>query len=592
MRNWKKIKLFFKLAWKISPSYIFLLVLHTLLLSGQSLINILLPKFLIDELIGAQRQNYLLLWVGIIILGNFLLNVIKSTVNRFLEIKSIYVREMMSQAMAEKIMNVEFAHLEDPYYLDLKERAIFAINNQNSMESFIQSIASMLRSIVTLLGLITILFTLHYILILILLGTILITLFLNKKFLSYTMQFFKEILPVNRKYGYYINLAFDEKIQKDVRLYQMNNMLTDRVTTYNREINQWFSRYYKKQGLFMGITRIIQILQSAIANIYVGLRVITDRFGPRITIGEFSMYVNASVQFTSQTVGFVENLMNLIQTLGYLDPYMEFMELPNEEDQQGTVPFEGPIETITFDHVSFKYPKSEKLILNDLSFEIKKGEKISIVGLNGAGKTTLIKLLCRLYRPTEGTISINGRDIFEYEHRSYMKEIAAVFQDYKVFAFSIEENITCAPYQADEAAKLMIEKVGLKEKVEGLTNQMASYFGKAYDEEGIEMSGGQSQKIAIARALYKNASLIILDEPTSALDPIAEAEVYAHFNELVGEQTALYISHRMSSSIFCDKILVIDQGKITDYDSHRNLMKKTESLYYKLFNAQAVNYQV
>lgn len=205
----------------------------------------------------------------------------------------------------------------------------------------------------------------------------------------------------------------------------------------------------------------------------------------------------------------------------------------------------------------------------------------------------MIKLICRLYQPTKGKILINGRDIFEYDHKSYMDKIAAVFQDYKLFAFSIDENITCKEINADpERTRTIIKEVGLKEKIDDLPDGLSSLYGKAYDDKGIEMSGGEGQKIAIARALYKDASLIILDEPTSALDPLAEAEIYEHFNSMVGDKTAIYISHRMSSSVFCDRILVIEGGKISAYDTHENLLKNKDSLYAKLFNSQAANYEL
>lgn len=337
--------------------------------------------------------------------------------------------------------------------------------------------------------------------------------------------------------------------------------------------------------------RIINIIQSAIAYGYVGIRVLSDQLGPKISIGSFTMYVNAAIQFTTATVTLGESLMQLIQNLGYLDPYMKFMELP-DETIEGTIPFTGDVETIEFENVSFKYPKSDQLVLDQISFSITKGEKISIVGLNGAGKTTLVKLLCRLYQPTSGVIKVNGMNIFDYDYKTYMDKIAAVFQDYKLFAFTIEENITCKPSKGDERARWIVRDVGLEETIQSLPNGMDRFFGKAYDESGLELSGGEGQKIAIARALYKDASLIILDEPTSALDPIAEAEVYSQFNELVGNKTAIYISHRMSSSVFCDKVLVIENGKVVDFDHHRNLMKKTDGLYYQLFQAQAKNYQL
>jgi len=222
--------------------------------------------------------------------------------------------------------------------------------------------------------------------------------------------------------------------------------------------------------------------------------------------------------------------------------------------------------------------------LDNITFEIREGEKISIVGLNGAGKSTIVKLLCRLYRPDSGTIYINDMDIFEYEHISYLANLAAVFQDFKLFNFSIQENITCKPVGVDnEKVNKILDEVEIREKIESLPKGIQTLFGKEYDIEGVEFSGGQSQKIAIARVLYKDASLVILDEPTSALDPIAEAEIYENFNKMVGDKTAVYISHRMSSSVFCDRILVLNNGRIEAYDTHKKLRENKEGLYYKLF---------
>lgn len=410
--------------------------------------------------------------------------------------------------------------------------------------------------------------------------------------MDYQVNFFQELIPVNRKYGYYVGLSFDDKIQKDIRLYGMNDMLINRVTEYNIEMNSWFSSYYKKQGFYLGLYGVINDLQAALAYGYVALRVLTNAFGGRIGIGSFTMYVNAAINFSRSTVELGDSLIRLMQTLNYLEPFMEFMSLPDEEMVDESIEFEGDIETIEFRNVSFSYPGSDIEVLKDISFKINQGEKISIVGLNGAGKTTLVKLICRLYQPKSGEILINGHNIFDYEHKSYMEKIAAVFQDYKLFALSLDENITCDEVNINtERTMELIEEVGLQDKIENLPNGLASLYGKAYDESGIEMSGGESQKVAIARALYKDASLLILDEPTSALDPLAEADIYENFNKMVGGKTAIYISHRMSSSIFCDKILIIDDGEVIDYDRHRNLLEKKDGLYYKLFNSQSVNYQ-
>lgn len=591
MSNFKKLKMFFALSWEISPAYIFILLGNTLIGSAQIFLNIILPKYLIDELIGACQTDRLIMFGGLIVLSNLLFAFLEKTMKRLLDIKAIYVKEKMDQTMAKKIMNVEFAHLEDPYYLDLKERAVFALNIMNVMQNLINNITIAFKSIATIIGLIIIMISLSWILVVFLIITVVLSLLTYRSFMQYQQNFYQQLIPVNRRYGYYVNLTYDETIQKDIRMFSMNKMLVDRITLYNKEIYKWTNEFSKRRGNYLGMYGVINDLQAVIAYAYVGLRVITDRFGPKIGLGSFTMYVSSAINFTRSTIDLGNSITVIMQMLGYLDPFMEFMSLPDESAQKGKVKFSGEIESIIFENVSFRYPKNEKLVLDNISFSINKSEKISIVGLNGAGKTTLIKLICRLYHPTSGKIYINGHDIFDYDYDSYMKAIATVFQDYKLFAFSIDENITC-DFQNSNTDKVMnlINDVGLDEKIKELPNGISSMFGKAYDEEGIEMSGGQGQKVAIARALYKNASLIILDEPTSALDPLAEAEIYENFNKLVGDKTAIYISHRMSSSVFCDKILIIDGGKVSDFDTHKSLMKKTESLYYKLFTSQAVNY--
>ena len=242
---------------------------------------------------------------------------------------------------------------------------------------------------------------------------------------------------------------------------------------------------------------------------------------------------------------------------------------------------------LNIQHLTKTY--GDKKAVDDLSLHIAPGEIYGFIGHNGAGKTTIVKLLCRLYSPNEGTILINDIPIEEYEKDSYIKQISAVFQDYKLFAYSIKDNID--PTSSVDVEKICAD-VGISEKIEKLPHQYDSLIGKYYDDSGVELSGGQLQKIAIARGLAKDSSLLILDEPTSALDPLAEAEIYENFNQLSKDKMAIYISHRMSSSIFCDRILVIDGGIVSDFDTHQNLMLKKNSLYYKLFTTQAKNYKL
>lgn len=588
----KTIRQFFSLSWRNVPSYMILLFVQTAVSGGQVIVNVVLPKFLIDELTGGCAPQRLLLFGGLIVGSNLFFSWFTLWIKRRMDVQNLYVSQRMEQLLGEKIMSLPYAFLEDPYYLDLKERATFALVNQQAMEGMIRQLANLMEKGMTLFGLTVIMLTLSPALVAILLLLVGCMLLLQRRLSVYQQKIHGMILPVNRRYGYYVNLAFQGETQKDIRLYGLSGMIGERIDWYNQDMTKTFDGFRQRHGFFMGLYSVINDLQAAVSYAYVGLRVMTDWFGRRIRLGSFTMYVNAAVQFSLGVTGFGESVVRLGQLLGYLEPFMELMNLPDEKED-GKERFAGPVEQIVFEQVDFTYPGSDKKVLRQVSFTVERGEKISVVGLNGAGKTTLIKLLCRLYQPDSGRILVNGKDIRRYEFCSYMRELAAVFQDYRLFAFGIDENISCqAAGQDEERVKQIAFQAGLKEKLEELPHGIHTLLGKAYDEEGTELSGGQQQKIAIARALYKNASLIILDEPTSALDPLAEAEIYENFNDLAGGKTAFYISHRMSSSVFCDKILVIDGGQVVDFDSHEKLMQKEGGLYRKMFEAQAENYAV
>jgi len=537
---------------------------------------------------GSKDKNKLIFWVCAIAGCNLIFSFLKKTLKRLLDVKEKEVYWQIERAFARKIMSVEYWHLEDPHYLDLKERASFAMQNQGAVSNLINNTISLLNYTITVIGLVTVMLRLSWILVVTLFVSVLIILLMQSSFSNYQQKFFAELIPVNRKFGYYANLVYENAGHKDFRLYNMQNMITDTVISYNKEINRWFTRFYRRLGLSMGLFQIVVVFQTVFAYGFVGAQTL----GGSIGIGDLTMYVSSAINFSSSIIALGQAVVIIFQMLGYLEPLVELLKVPDEAEQTGTRILDR-VRSIRFENVTFFYPKTDKKVLDNISFEIREGEKISIVGLNGAGKSTIVKLLCRLYHPDSGTIYINDRDIFEYEHKSYLAAIAAVFQDFKLFNFSIQENITCKPVGIDnEKVEKIIGEVGIKDKIESLPDGIKTLFGKEYDTEGVEFSGGQAQKIAIARALYKDASMVIMDEPTSALDPMAEAEIYENFNRMVGNKTAIYISHRMSSSVFCDRILVINNGRIEAYDTHKHLMENKDGLYYRLFNSQAVNYRV
>ena len=285
-------------------------------------------------------------------------------------------------------------------------------------------------------------------------------------------------------------------------------------------------------------------------------------------------------------------LEDLQKKLKFMGEYVKYIDM-EDATQTGTIAVnQGKQPTIEFRHVSFKYPSANEYVLKDVNIVIPAGQHLSVVGLNGAGKTTFIKLLCRLYDVNEGEILLNGINIKDYSYDAYMRELAVVFQDFKLFALTMRENIELGDSKKTSKTDLtkVCELSGLTELIDSLPKGIDTQIYKYFDKEGIEPSGGELQKMAIARALYKDAPIVILDEPTAALDPVAEYEVYSHFNELVGGKTAIYISHRLSSCKFSDKIAVFSDKTIKEYGTHEELVGKQGGIYATMFATQAQYY--
>jgi len=587
MKAGRRFTILMRLVWQIDKAYFALLIFSSLANSGQVLANVILPPLLIDALLGQGQGGDPMFFVAAIAAANLLFALLKRLAQRGRAVKEqeLYIR--IDRAFAGKLMSLPFHMLEDPYYLDLRERASFAIRNQRATANLVSSALDSVNQLVTLTGLVVLMLRLGPLLVAGLLLCVGLMLLIQARFSKYHQVFFADLMPVNRRYGYYVSQCHNPDGQKDFRLYGMAPMLGDTITRYNREINHWMRAFYRKMALYIGLFQVIVVLQTALAYAYVGSRAL----GGGITIGGLTLYVSAAISFSAAIIALGQHVINFFQYLKYLEPLAELMDIPDADRQTGGLEL-GTVTGIRFEEVSFHYPKAEALVLDQVSFDIHQGERVSIVGRNGAGKSTIVKLLCRLYEPTAGRILINGRDIREYDLASLRRQLAAVFQDFKLFHFSVEENITCAPENANpELFNQVIHEAGIAEAIAALPHGKATLFGKAFDEEATEFSGGQAQKVALARALYKDASFLILDEPTSALDPLAEAEIYEQMNRMAGSRTVIFISHRMSSSVFCDRILVLDEGRVQAFDTHQQLMKNKQGLYYTLFESQAAHYR-
>lgn len=581
MKEKKTLLKFMKLAYQAHKEYFFVMIFSSLITAAQTLFGAYTISLLIAQIEKGEKERAVYL-VLIITVVEVVLLFLRKLMNRQLEIHKNAMHQAINQKTSEKIMTLPFSYLEDPYYMELKKNAEMGVNNMGAVHMLCSGICTLFSNLLSLLGLGVIIFTFDPLLILILAIGIALNILIVNISMKTQIKFYRDLLPINFKYGYYMDTVISEKNGKDFRLYSNFDLLYERFNSYAQTVAKYFTKLSIEQSAYSSLVSSVRYIQMALVYALVGIRTIVSQ----LAISDFSLTVSAAISFSDSISSIIQVSGNFTRSIEYVKPVLELMEIDNEKNS-GKIILKH-IESIEFDHVSFAYPNTDKLILKDVSFSIQKDEKISIVGLNGAGKTTIVKLICRLYQPTKGQILINGISIDQYEAASYMAMVSSVFQDYKMFAMSVKDNISF-DISTEEAKKLSYD-TGAGEVIEALPNKWDSILSKSYDEKGVELSGGQTQKIAIARALAKPADLLILDEPTSALDPIAEAEIYENFNALAEKRMAIYISHRMSSSIFCDKILVIDGGHVSDFDTHQNLMKKTDSLYYKLFTTQAENY--
>lgn len=403
----------------------------------------------------------------------------------------------------------------------------------------------------------------------------------------YTVQ--RRIPVVERMMRYYTDDYLDDsKSCKDVHIFNQKNLI---LKSFENAFVNW--RELNKQtaeiGLKKGATNSI-ITGSLITIIYlfVAFKAYVGAFG----LGGFIKYVEPLERLMYCVTHFAESTASLKSNNLYLEKVFEYIDIPTEM-HYGTIPTEKRMDNkydIEFHNVSFKYPGTDKYAIKNLNLKFKVGDRIAVVGMNGSGKTTMIKLLCRLYDPTEGYITLNGIDIQKYDYEDYLKLFSVVFQDFKLFSFSVGENVAASVDYDEEKVWSSLEKAGMLERVKTMPKGLKTPVYKDFEEDGVEISGGEAQKLAIARALYKDAAFVILDEPTASLDPIAEHEIYSRFNDMVKDKTAVYISHRLSSCRFCDRILVFDNGQLIQDGSHENLLENPDGKYSELWNAQAQYY--
>lgn len=588
MKNkFKALWLFAKIIAKNDPLYLGVILLNALINSAVTMVDVFVPMIFINQITSPRPIGDFIKIVSILVLGKILLDVIKRVAGREEFVRRQGINDYLTFELAKKAMDLTYENIENPHTLDLKEKANAAIR-MGSIHNLLWCLREIITSLSTMLATALIIINFSPYLVAFSIGISLLIIITSIKESAFTRKFDLEIVDVNRRFSYYFSLMGGPSYQKEIRVYELGDLINAKVKNYLDKMLNQFNKRYAYEANMSAIKIFLETILRFISYSYVAMRTLSASYGPQITFGEFSLVISANENFMKAFQAMFTETGDFILSLANLIPLYDFIKL--DSDKEKNLKDAGAFESLEFKNVSFAYPASDRLILDDVSFKIKKGEKISIVGVNNAGKTTLVKLIARFFDIKDGEILYNGTNIKEINKKSLYKKISAVLQDFSIMPFTIKENILANKAYDKEKIDNILKEISLDEKVADLAYGLDTYMNKDIYENATDLSLGQKQKLAIARCLYQNPDLIILDEPTASLDPLAEAKIYEQFNQITSGKTSIFISHRMSSTRFTDKVLVLDEGKIKAFDSHENLMK-TDNIYSRLYKSQAKYYQ-
>ncbi len=506
----------------------------------------------------------------------------------------IYTRFQLITERIEKVLSMDYQTLEQPQMLDMFQRANQATDGNNQgVEGLMRQMYNMGTLVVTMLVSGAAIITLDWRLL------IALTVNMGINYLSFLwsirddkIHFWDKMSPVWRKMNYMERCTQDFDFAKDIRLFSMKGWLLGK----QREVLDEHEKKAMKSRDFWLRHSFIYSLSGILGSTVMYFVLITQVLNMQMSIGDFTLFLGLCGAFSGALSDFYVGIGTLQRCSMHTDDFRTFLDYPTEE----TGDFEDLSKTVAegrydfaFKNVSFKYEGAEGYALKNLNLSFPAGQRLAVVGLNGAGKTTFIKLLLRLYDVTEGEILLNGINIKRFRRADYYKLFAPVFQDVEIFAFPMSENISMqSPENTDSLkARECAVKAGLGNKLETLEQGIDTQLLKVVYDDGVDLSGGEKQKLALARALYKDSPVIVLDEPTAALDALAEYELYQNFNSIIGEKSAVYISHRLSSTRFCDSIAMFVAGEMVEYGTHEQLLAKGGA-YAEMFEVQAQYYEV
>lgn len=593
------------MLWHLDKTLLIVDICHAIITSIIPYIEIYLSSYVLDHLAENVSIKPFFNTVFLFLVVIFLLNILSAYLQKIINVHNEICGKKYNMLMGIRTLTMDYELLESPHTNEIKNRIQTDNNWGAGFYSILWQFPTLISRIANLVFAVAILMPLvadsHIFrdfsalsLLFIFIGIVIFHTWFSVTKSKELNNMLTESASTSGYKGYYLWNRQDYKTGMDIRLFKGQKIIEDYLKKELEHDKVWIRRTTSNQcqrGLSFGLcTGLLQI----VAYLFVALRAISGA----LSIGSVVKYASVIYKFATALTAVFQGFSDFAVAAERQQSTLEYINttdvLPKENIpvekrafcEQGDNEYEFELR-----NVSFKYPGSDNWSLRNVSLKFHVGERLAIVGMNGSGKTTLIKLLCRLYDPTEGSILLNGIDIRKYNYQEYISLFSVVFQDFKLFAFNLGQNVAASAEFDKEKVAECLQKAGFGERFSTLPDKEETFLYKGFDEQGVEISGGEAQKIAIARALYKDSRFVILDEPTAALDPIAEYDIYKRFHELVDNKTAVYISHRLSSCRFCDDIVVLHEGRLIQRGNHATLITDKNNKYYEMWSAQAQYYE-
>lgn len=552
----------------------------------QPIITAYIPKAMIDCINEGVTVGRLTLVVALLSILVALTTWLTPFMQELLNGSARIIRMRYAIMAFNKNLNTPYINIESLEGREKNKRAMeFYRSYYSSSADFVETCNQMLVCLVGVVTSLALIYKINIIMILIILATCVGEFFLLK-FLNKKEKGVKDSRSsIFVKFDYYYSLSKDITAAKDIRLYGFADYFVFSIARLIAGLEKITSKYMHQSVKVGGTRALLNLMRELVAYAYLTYLVCQSK----LSVSDFIFYFGIITGFSNWIMNLVYLYSNMERCCNDCAAFREFVESSEENENKPDIDFED-VHSIEFKNVHFTYPSAQKSTINNMSFKVNSGENIAIVGENGAGKTTAIKLLCGLYYPTDGDILVNGKSSSDFSSDSYFNLFSAVFQDYNFLPMSIAENICAASDYDKEKLYSSFEKAGIMDKINSLENKENSLMVKDVYKDAVDFSGGEKQKLLLAKAIYKNAPVLILDEPTAALDSIAENELYLKYNEMTDNKISFFISHRLSSTRFCDRILFIKDGTIAESGTHEELMALKGS-YYKMYQVQSYYYK-